>query len=43
MDDIREHAATDIVIMLVGNKTDIVAANPNLRRVSQNIARQFAA
>jgi Rab family protein len=43
MNELREHAETDIVIMLVGNKRDLVEKNPNLRRVSQNIASQFAA
>jgi Rab family protein len=38
MNELREHAETDIVIMLVGNKRDLVEKNPNLRRVSQNIA-----
>ena len=36
--ELKEHAEKDIVIMLVGNKLDLVKKNPNLRRVSQNIA-----
>lgn len=34
MTELKEHAETDIVIMLVGNKLDLVKKNPNLRRVS---------
>jgi GTPase SAR1 family protein len=34
MEEVKEHAEPDIVIMLVGNKLDICESNPHERRVS---------
>jgi Rab family protein len=42
MEDVREQADPDIVIMLVGNKLDIVEKNPMERKVSRDKAIEFA-
>ena len=42
MDEVKEHAEPDIVIMLVGNKLDICEKNPHERKVSFERASQFA-
>ena len=42
MEDVREQADPDIVIMLVGNKLDIVEKNPMERKVSRDKALEFA-
>jgi GTPase SAR1 family protein len=34
MEEVKEHAEPDIVIMLVGNKLDICESNPHERKVS---------
>ena len=34
MEELRDHAEPDIVIMLVGNKIDLCDRNPGARRVS---------
>lgn len=34
MEELKYHAEPDIVIMLVGNKKDLVEKNPNLRKVT---------
>ena len=35
MDELKQHADPDIVIMLVGNKVDLVESNPSVRRVGR--------
>ncbi len=40
--EIHEHTADDIVIMLVGNKQDLVQDDPSLRKVSKQDAEAFA-
>lgn len=42
MEELKYHAEPDIVIMLVGNKTDLVDKNPSLRRVPREDAKKFA-
>lgn len=42
MEELRDHAEPDIVIMLVGNKVDICDRNPSARRVPTEQARRFA-
>lgn len=42
MEELRDHAEPDIVIMLVGNKIDMCDRNPSARRVSQENALRFA-
>jgi Rab family protein len=42
LDDLRENAEPDIIIMLVGNKTDLCEKNPNCRKVPTETARVFA-
>ena len=42
MEEVKEHAEPDIVIMLVGNKLDICERNPNERKVSSETATEFA-
>ncbi len=43
MEELKEHAEPDIVIMLVGNKLDACETNPNERKVSRERANEFAA
>jgi GTPase SAR1 family protein len=42
MEEVKEHAEPDIVIMLVGNKLDICEKNPLERKVSSDRAEEFA-
>lgn len=42
MEEVKEHAEPDIVIMLVGNKLDLCEKNPMERRVSTERAIEFA-
>lgn len=42
MEEVKEHAEPDIVIMLVGNKLDICEKNPLERKVSSERAMEFA-
>ena len=42
MEELKYHAEPDIVIMLVGNKVDLVDKNPSLRKVSREEARKLA-
>jgi len=42
VEELRDHAEPDIVIMLVGNKTDLVETNPDLREVQVATAREMA-
>ena len=42
MEELRDHAEPDIVIMLVGNKLDLVEKSPENRKVSNDSALKFA-
>ena len=42
LDDLKENAEPDIVIMLVGNKIDLCEKNPNARKVSTDQGMKFA-
>ena len=42
MEELRDHAEPDIVILLVGNKTDLLERNPASRQVSELQGRQTA-
>jgi hypothetical protein len=42
MEEVKEHAEPDIVIMLVGNKLDICEKNHMERKVSSERAEEFA-
>jgi Rab family protein len=42
IEDLRDHAEPGIIIMLVGNKTDLSDRNPNGRKVPSETARTFA-
>lgn len=42
MEEVKEHAEPDIVIMLVGNKLDICEKTPSERKVSFDRAQEFA-
>jgi Rab family protein len=42
MEEVKEHAEPDIVIMLVGNKLDACEKNPLERKVSAERAMEFA-
>ena len=42
MEEVKEHAEPDIVIMLVGNKLDICEKTPSERKVSSDRAEEFA-
>ena len=42
LDDLKENAEPDIIIMLVGNKIDLCDKNPNIRRVSTEQGIKFA-
>ena len=39
---LKANAGEDIIIMLVGNKLDLVTGNPKERKVLKNIAKNFA-
>lgn len=42
IDEVKEHAEPDIVIMLVGNKLDLCEHDPKQRQVSREMAATFA-
>ena len=42
IESVRSLADPDIVIILVGNKTDLVVENPEMRKVSIEEANEFA-
>jgi Rab family protein len=42
MKDIRDHTESDVIIMLVGNKLDLVENNGENRKVLREIAENFA-
>ena len=42
MEELREHADPQIVIMLVGNKIDLCDRNPKARKVPSEVAAKFA-
>ena len=42
VEELRDHAEPDIVIMLVGNKSDLVEKSPELREVMIETAQQMA-
>lgn len=42
MEELRDHAEPDLVILLVGNKTDLVERSPSARQVSEAQGRQAA-
>lgn len=42
MEEIRDHAEPDIVILLVGNKLDLVEKNPENLKVPKEVAEKFA-
>ena len=42
MEELKAHAETDIVIILVGNKVDLVENSPSLRKVQSDTAKRFA-
>jgi len=42
VEELRDHAEPDIVILLVGNKTDLVEQNPDLRAVRWETAQEMA-
>jgi GTPase SAR1 family protein len=42
MSDVKQIAEPDCVLILVGNKVDLVEGNPSARQVNQLEAKQFA-
>lgn len=42
IEEVKEHAEPDIVIMLVGNKLDLCESHPTERRVVRELAADFA-
>ena len=42
IDALKTHAGADLVIMLVGNKLDLVTGNPKERKVPRDMAEKFA-
>jgi len=42
LEDLRQNAEPDIVVMLVGNKTDLLEQTPEAREVPQDMAQNFA-
>jgi Rab family protein len=42
LEEIQLNAEPDLVIMLIGNKLDLVEKNPSLRRVLKENATSFA-
>ena len=42
MDELRDHAEPDIVVMLIGNKMDLCDRNPGARKVPREMAQKFA-
>ena len=43
IDEVKEHAEPEIVIMLVGNKLDLCEEQPQERKVAREFAADFAA
>ena len=41
-DEVKEHTEPEIVIMLVGNKLDLCEKNPGRRKISYELASEFA-
>jgi Rab family protein len=42
MEELRDHAEPDIVIMLVGNKIDLCDRNPEARKIPRELGEKFA-
>eukprot|EP01053_Blabericola_migrator_P001029 Blabericola_migrator_1__1028@NODE_1259_length_4956_cov_202_857435_g848_i1_p4_GENE_NODE_1259_length_4956_cov_202_857435_g848_i1NODE_1259_length_4956_cov_202_857435_g848_i1_p4_ORF_typecomplete_len182_score23_71Ras/PF00071_22/4_1e53Roc/PF08477_13/3_2e24Arf/PF00025_21/2_1e16SRPRB/PF09439_10/3e08GTP_EFTU/PF00009_27/3e06Gtr1_RagA/PF04670_12/3_5e06MMR_HSR1/PF01926_23/7e06FeoB_N/PF02421_18/1_8e05AAA_22/PF13401_6/0_00054Septin/PF00735_18/0_0072PduVEutP/PF10662_9/0_015TniB/PF05621_11/0_017Bac_DnaA/PF00308 len=42
LEDVRQYSEPDIVVMLVGNKHDLVDRNPSARQVTYEMAAEFA-
>jgi Rab family protein len=42
LDELKDHAEPDIQIVLVGNKVDLVEANPDVRKVTIEEAKEFS-
>lgn len=42
INEVKEHAEPEIVIMLVGNKLDLCESNPTERKVSREYASSYA-
>ena len=42
LNEVKEHTEPEIVIMLVGNKLDLCEKNPNRRKISFELASNFA-
>jgi len=42
MEELRQSAEPDLIIMLVGNKVDLVKTNPSMRKVSREEGMRFA-
>lgn len=42
IEELKLHAEPDIIIVLIGNKSDLVEKNPALRQVSRESAQQLA-
>jgi Rab family protein len=42
MEELRDHAEPDIVIMLVGNKIDLCDRNPEARKIPRDVGEKFA-
>ena len=42
LNELKDHAEPDIVVVLVGNKVDIVESDPNERKVTKEEGQKFA-
>ena len=42
LENLKAHADQDIIIMLVGNKLDLVEQDPSMREVPEEIAKEMA-
>ena len=42
IEEVREHAEPEIVIMLVGNKLDLAESHPSERKVAREFAADYA-
>ena len=42
MEELKDHAEPDIVIMLVGNKVDLCDRNPEARKITRDAGEKFA-
>ena len=42
MEELRQNAEPDIIIMLVGNKQDLAEKNQAMKRVQTGVAKSFA-